>query len=69
MIGWGQKWYACPKGGGGELSDAPKYQILQFFFALLKKGWVKPMLTEGGGGGLSGGRKEDIEVDLLPLQC
>ena len=30
MIGWGQKWYACPKGGGGELSDAPKYQSCSF---------------------------------------
>ena len=45
----------------------PKIPILQFFLALFKKGWVKPILTEGGGGGLSGGRKEDIEVDFLPL--
>ena len=45
----------------------PQNTNLAVFFSIIKKGWVKPILTEGGGGGLSGGRKEDIEVDFLPL--
>ena len=43
----------------------PHNTNLAVFLSIVKKGRGKPMLTEGGGGGLSGGIKDDIEVDFL----